>query len=67
MNQQKAIERAKELPWAKWVAADASGDWYAYEEKPSWNIDKYMVRGDIKWLQIGHEPPPRGVIAEINR
>lgn len=34
MNQAEAIEAAKALPWAKFVAMDGDGEWTAYESEP---------------------------------
>ena len=33
MNQLEAIEAAKEWDWAKWVAMDADGSWWAFKDK----------------------------------
>ena len=35
MNKQEAIEAAKDIPWARWIAQDADGEWFAYEEFPN--------------------------------
>jgi hypothetical protein len=34
VNQKEAIEAAKAFPWAKWVAQDDNGSWWAYANEP---------------------------------
>lgn len=34
MNQEEAIEAAKAIPWAKWIALDFGEEWWAYSHKP---------------------------------
>ena len=34
MNQIEAVEAAKSLHWARWVAMDDNGRWYAYSARP---------------------------------
>jgi len=54
--------------WANWVAMDASGDWYWYEEKPIPSTHGYwdttgryeMVYGD-SWIKSLQPRPPKEV------
>lgn len=70
MNQQEAIEAAKALPWAKWVAMDGDGSWYAYSLKPELSgRDWYRPEsgderssGEMSWLGVqGIFPTPEPI------
>jgi len=34
VNQAEAVEAAKALPWAKWIALDFGEEWWVYSHKP---------------------------------
>jgi hypothetical protein len=31
--------------WAKWLASDEDGDWYWYEDRPSWGMSDWFMEG----------------------
>lgn len=65
MNQQEAIEAAKVLPWAKWVAMDANGSWIAYARKPRWDTYQYLAVGNSNWVRLGRNEREKGPIAKV--
>ena len=60
MNQLEAIEAAKEWDWAKWVAMDADGSWWAFKDKPIYEegrwetFSSYVTR--LHQPKIGVDP-----------
>lgn len=56
------VAQAKNYPWAKWIAQDADGAWYAYSAKPSISDSNgkwhYKVdQMDNECLRIGYSYP----------
>ena len=51
MNQEEAIEAAKALPWARWVAQDADGSWWAHATKPEFRMGEWDTGGLVAKLR----------------
>lgn len=65
MNHQEAIETAKDLPWAKWVAQDRTGSWWAFELEPEATRDGTYYGGSGNCCELGSEemqPEPKAEV-----
>lgn len=54
----EVLEAAKQHDWAKWVAQDGDGHWWAYENKPviyEWGYDCREI-ADVNNLNIKTDP-----------
>lgn len=69
MNQCEAMEAAKKLSWAKWIAQDRDGSWFAYDSEPENDGNKliYSHSGSrFERLSDGViVPPPFGPKIEV--
>lgn len=65
MNQAEAIEEAKTVKWAKWVAQDRDGTWWAFETEPVVDERGTYYGGSANCCELGKEDVAPGPKIEV--
>ena len=67
MNQVEAVEAAKKLPWAKWVAKDRDEVWHAYSINPAWDGSEFVLLKDGEYEYLGSDAPTKPTKVRIRK